>query len=234
MRKIFLDIETLPPDEETGEAIRKLQTCEDKEFRDLALKAEKGRVLTIGVIIEEDGTKTVQGLFGRDAETGRFHLDEARALRSFWNYIGPIRERRDLLIGHNILDFDLPFLLKRSIINRIKPAVISFRRYQDRPIYDTMWQWSLWRYRISLGEVAETLGLCSPKTDEIDGSKAYDHFLAGRHEEIARYCMRDVECTREIYYRLKTENTPELEPYIAWKGTSPNLVTSGQEFGLAA
>ena len=213
MRKIFLDIETLPPDRETMEATANLETCDDKDFRKLALKAEKGRILTIGVIIEENGAVTHQGLFGRSRATGKFHVDEARTLRCFWNLIGEIRERKDLLIGHNILDFDLPFLIKRSIINRVKPPHISFRRYQKNPIYDTMWEWSLWAHRISLNDVCEAIGVTSSKDGDIDGSQIYDYYAAGRHEEIGLYCMRDVECTREVYYCINFEKAPDLQPY---------------------
>lgn len=213
MRKIFLDIETLPPDEETFEAAKNLETCDDKEFRDLALKAEKGRLLTIGVIVEENGVVTKQGLFGRDRATGEFHLDEAKTLRSFWQMVGNINPHRDLFIGHNILDFDLAFLIKKSIINRIKPPVISFRRFQRQPIFDTMWEWSLWRYRISMNDVAEAIGIQSSKGGDIDGSRIYDYFRAGKHHEIALYCMRDVECTREIYYCINFEKAPALQPY---------------------
>lgn len=213
MRKIFLDIETLPPDEETLEATSNLETCGEKEFRDLALKAEKGRLLTIGVIIEENNRVIHQGLFGRDRATGKFHLDETKTLKSFWKFIGEVREGRDLFVGHNILDFDLPFLIKRSIIHRIKPPHISFRRFQQKPIFDTMWQWSLWRYRIKLNDVAEAIGVPSSKDGDIDGSQIYDYFRADRHEEIALYCMRDVECTREIYYCINFEKAPNLEPY---------------------
>lgn len=213
MRKIFLDIETLPPDRETMEATTNLESCDDKDFRKLALKAEKGRILTIGVIIEENGKVTHQGLFGRDRATGKFHVDEARTLRCFWSLIGEIRAGKDLLIGHNILDFDLPFLYKRSIINRVKPPSISFRRYQKNPIYDTMWEWSLWAHRISLNDVCEAIGVQSSKTGDIDGSQIYNYYSAGRHEEIGLYCMRDVECTREVYYCINFEKAPELEPY---------------------
>ena len=213
MRKIFLDIETLPPDREALEATANLETCEDKDFRKLALKAEKGRILTIGVIIEEDGKITHQGLFGRDRATRKFHVNEAKTLRCFWNVVGEINEKNDLLIGHNILDFDLPFLVKRSIINRVQPPQISFRRYQKSPIYDTMWEWSLWGHRISLNDVCEAIGIESSKTGDIDGSQIYDYYQAGRHEEIALYCMRDVECTREIYYCINFQTAPELVPY---------------------
>jgi Predicted 3'-5' exonuclease related to the exonuclease domain of PolB len=213
MRNIFLDIETLPPDTECFAATEDLETCDDKEFRDLALKAEKGRLLTIGVIVEENGVVTKQGLFGRDRETGDFHLDEAKTLHSFWQMVGKVNPNCDLFIGHNILDFDLPFLIKKSIINRIKPPEISFRRYQVRPIFDTMWQWSLWHHRISMDNVAEALGVQSSKDGDIDGSKVYDYFMANKHQEIALYCMRDVECAREIYYRLNFQTAPLLIPY---------------------
>lgn len=230
MRKIFLDIETLPPDRETMEAPANLETCDDKDFRKLALKAEKGRILTIGVIIEENGEVTHQGLFGRDRVTGMFHVDEARTLRCFWNLIGKVRENNDLLIGHNILDFDLPFLIKRSIINRVKPPQISFRRYQKNPIYDTMWEWSLWAHRISLNDVAEAIGVNSSKTGDIDGSQIYDYYSAGRHEEIGLYCMRDVECTREVYYCINFMHAPPLIPY----GSKEKAAVAQSAMALAA
>lgn len=231
MRKIFLDIETLPPDREVLEATANLESCEDKDFRKLALKAEKGRVLTIGVIIEEEGKVVHQGLFGRDRANGLFHVDEAKTLRGFWNLIGSIREGKDLLIGHNILDFDLPFLYKRSIINRVKPPSISFRRYQKNPVYDTMWEWSLWAHRISLNDVAEAIGVKSSKDGDINGSQIYDYYQAGRHEEIALYCMRDVECTREVYYCINFEQAPPLVPYGE---KQPAVTPAAEAMGLAA
>lgn len=230
MRKIFLDIETLPPDRETSEATVNLESCDDKDFRKLALKAEKGRILTIGVIIEENGVVTHQGLFGRDRATGKFHVDEVRTLRCFWNLIGNVKENNDLFIGHNILDFDLPFLIKRSIINRIKPPQISFRRYQKNLIYDTMWEWSLWAHRISLNDVAEAIGVQSSKTGDIDGSQIYDYYQAGRHEEIALYCMRDVECTREVFYCINFMEAPPLIPY----GIKETALISQSAMALAA
>ncbi|HRH40162.1 MAG TPA: hypothetical protein PKY82_00865 [Pyrinomonadaceae bacterium] len=233
MRRIFLDIETLPPDKETVEVHSNLETCTDQEFRDLALSAEKGRLLTIGVIIEENGKVIHHGLFGRDKETGLFHLDEAKTLRSFWKLIGQVNPHKDLFIGHNILDFDLAFLIKRSIINRIQPPKISFRRYQQNPIFDTMWEWSLWRYRISLEDVAEAVGIDSPKNGGITGSQIFDFFRAGRHQEIALYCMRDVECTRAVYYCINFLESPYLEPYSS-KFVARSDKSSANEIALAA
>ena len=232
MRKIFLDIETLPPDKETFVSSASLESADDNEFKKLALKAEKGRVLTVGVIVEENDLVVHQGLFGRDRKSGMFHLDEARTLRSFWNFVGETVEGRDLSVGHNILDFDLPFLIKRSIVHRIKPAKISFARFRQSPIFDTMWQWSLWRERISLNQVAEAIGVASPKNGGVDGSQIYDCFSAGKHEEIAEYCMRDVECTREVYYRLSFETAPAIELYAAKQKSAIRLPNT--ELAVAA
>jgi hypothetical protein len=204
--KVFLDIETLPPDRKAAALISAIEPCADEEFRRLALNGDWGRVLTIGLIIEKNGKELHHGLLGRERQTMMFHLDEARTLRSFWKLLKGFNLQRDLLIGHNIFDFDLLFLYKRSIIQRVRPTVsLSFARYHSQPIFDTMHEWERWKWQrryISLDELAKVLGLESSKREGIDGSKVYDKFCAGCHDEIARYCLRDVELVREIYYRM--------------------------------
>jgi 3'-5' exonuclease len=224
-KRLFIDIETLPPHEglratlnpalvaklERGYRILEREAmaeCTEEQFRRLALHAEYGRVLSIGMIIEQDGEVVCRGVLGRERQSLRFHLNEARTLRGFWNQLRGFDDRRDLIIGHNIFDFDLPFLYKRSVIHRVQPSVrLSFARYRSRPIFDTMKEWELWAWRpgIKLIELAEVLQLGMTKTEGMDGSRIYDRFCAGCHEEIADYCMRDVELTREIYYRLTFE-----------------------------
>lgn len=56
MRRIFVDIETLPPDKDISatELPEEVTACSDEEFRRLALDGDFGRVLTIGVIVEQD------------------------------------------------------------------------------------------------------------------------------------------------------------------------------------
>jgi len=52
------------------------------------------------------------------------------------------RPNVDRVVGHNIYDFDLKFILKRSIIHGVRPTVDrSFARYRKRPIFDTMYEW---------------------------------------------------------------------------------------------
>ena len=222
IRRVFFDIETLPPLEETREQITRqvasaLQsggeklsdetvTAEvDKQFRKLALSGEHGRLLAIGVIVERGNEIESQGILGRERATGKFHLDEARTLRAFWKLISNFDTRKDLIVGHNLMEFDLPFVRKRSIVHRVQPTVsFCFARYRSQPIYDTMKEWAHWAFKanISLDELTKVLGFESPKQNGIDGSHIYDLFREDRHDEIADYCMRDVEAVRSIYYRM--------------------------------
>ena len=228
-RRLFLDIETLPPVETVQEQIaadilattshepvdhEALEAMAAESYRNLALTGEQGRVLTIGMILEEDAEVVYHGVLGLDRESLQFHLDEARTIRSFWRIIRNFNLRADQIIGHNVLDFDLPFLQKRSVIHQIRPSIeIPFRRYQRFPIYDTMWEWTSWRNKISLDHLARALGVSSSKGQGIDGSQIYDAWRAGRHQEIASYCMRDVECVREIYYKMNFTPAPFLQPW---------------------
>jgi hypothetical protein len=206
-RRIFVDIETLPPDKDfcVANLLGEVSACSDDEFRRLALDGDYGRVLTIGVIVEHDGQVIHRGLLGRERQTRMFHLDEARTLGGFWKLLKGFNVSRDLVVGHNLFDFDLPFLYKRSVIHRVRPSVdLSFARYRSRPVFDTMYLWNKWSPRkfVSLDRLAKILGLESSKGQGIDGGRVYDKFCAGCHQEIADYCMRDVELVREIYYRM--------------------------------
>jgi len=222
VKHIYFDIETLPPDESvrasiTVGVVRKLdrrfvaperlddEPCNDAEFRRLSLYAERGRVLCIGVIVERDGCEVLRGVYGRDRETRAFHTDEARTLRSFWAMMRDFDLRRDTLIGHNILEFDAPFLYKRSMVCGVAASVnLSFARYRKQPIFDTMKEWAHWDQRrfISLAELARVLKVEMTKTEGMDGNLVYDFFREGRHEEIAAYCMQDVEMVRAVYRRM--------------------------------
>lgn len=187
-------------------------SCSEEEFRRLALDGDFGRVLTIGVVVEQDDRVIHRGLFGRERQTMMFHLDEARTLRGFWKLLGGFNARRDLVVGHNVLDFDLPFIYKRSVIRRVRPSVeLSFARYRSRPVFDTMHQWNRWSPRkfVSLDRLAKVLGLESSKAQGINGAVVYDRFCEGCHQEIADYCMRDVELVREIYYRMSFADESE-------------------------
>lgn len=231
MKRIFFDVESLPPEgEETArlnpaiisrlckskreqpETEQNVIAPKSEDLRKLALHAEYGRVLAIGIIVESDGTPVRYGVLGFDSERAVFHTDEGRTLRQFWKLLVGFNASRDLIIGHNALDFDLPFIYNRSRINRVRPSVrFSFARYKSAPIYDTMREWAHWnpQQHLSLAHLAEVLRLDISKSENLSGATLYDEFLAGNHQAIADYCLQDVIVTRAAYYRL---TQPDIEP----------------------
>ena len=147
-------------------------------------------------------------------------------LAEFWRMLDTFSTRRDVVVGHNIFDFDLKFIYKRSVIHFIRPSVdFSFARYRSQPIFDTMHEWEKWGYgnKISLDKLAKVLGLASSKDGGVDGSLVYTLFKAGQHRVIRDYCLRDVEVTRAIYRRLTfadaDERSVELMPAFANRET---------------
>ena len=112
--------------------------------------------------------EVVVAVLHNPAKTGTFPVDERAILLEFWDRLRGFRPSVDRIVGHNVFDFDLKFILKRSIIHDVRPTVdLSFARYRNQPIFDTMHEWERWSYgsRIGLDKLARVLGLSSSKTN---------------------------------------------------------------------
>ncbi|HEX8932386.1 MAG TPA: ribonuclease H-like domain-containing protein, partial [Patescibacteria group bacterium] len=202
MIKMFFDIETLPSPEDAKEIHvdilrKKMKDKTDEEIHvSTSFEGTFGRICCIGIIKEDE-----RGLIQKDVFAG----SEKEILTNFWKAAEGVHR----YVGHNIWAFDLPFIYKRSIINGVKPIALNFARYRNIPIYDTMMEWELWNMMKAqkLDTLAKILGLPTSK-DEMDGSMVADYFKAGRIEEIKKYCMKDVELTRKVYYKMTFEEMP--------------------------
>lgn len=199
--KLFLDIETLPVAGDQIEIIKQFyQEMQKKKgsltksnldfetfMRNTSFQGEFGRIFCIGYAKDDEEVKCLSG-------------NEPKMLQDFW----ALAREATLFIGHNIMEFDLRFIYKRSWIHQVKPSRdLSFARYRSEPIFDTIKEWEKWSSQgTSLHKLSIALGLVSPKEEGLDGSKVYDYYLAGRQEEIIKYCKRDVEATREIYRKI--------------------------------
>lgn len=204
MIKLFFDIETIPSADEHKEIhveiLKKRVRNEEKTIEEIytetSLEGTFGRICCIGIIKEGP-----QGILQKEVLDG----NEKEMLTKFW--YAAVNVHR--FIGHNIWAFDLPFIYKRSIINGVKPRWdISFARYRNIPIYDTQQEWELWGFGKAqkLDTLAKVLGLPTSK-DEMDGSMVWQYYQDGKMEDICRYCMKDVELTRQVYYKMTFENS---------------------------
>ena len=163
-----------------------------------SLNGDLGEIITIGFKVENDITMTI---FRKDGET------EKELLEIFIDYISrEIKtkggtDNRITWIGHNLIKFDLPFIFKRCVINNIKPSFdIPINARHGMNAYDTSAAWCLYGKYISQDSLCRTLGL--PTKQGMDGSKVYQAWLDGKHEEIADYCKSDVDTVVSLYNRL--------------------------------
>jgi DNA polymerase elongation subunit (family B) len=149
-RILFFDIETVPTEHgfKHGKP-RGADEPEEQYIKRLSLSAVTARVLCVGFAVEPPIDAPAEILAG----------DEAAILKDFWALV----ERADLFVGHNVLDFDLKFIVQRSTIHRIKPSRdIPFARFRNAPVFDTMQEWTRWgREGVSLEALALVLGLAS-------------------------------------------------------------------------
>jgi len=203
MKKMFLDIETIPAGGNNLEKLKDIFESKKKKYEEANLKFGKkftdfvsqtnfsgsfGRILCIGYAIDNEEVDILTG-------------PEEKMLEEFWR----LAKNTDLFIGHNVMDFDLRFIYQRSIIHQVQPTRdLSFARYRNNPIYDTLREWQKWgggNGYDSLDALAKALDLPSSKQG-IDGSQVYKFYQMGKLEEIYIYCKADVALTRKIYKKM--------------------------------
>jgi 3'-5' exonuclease len=206
-RTIFIDIETLPAlnNSTSGSTASSAEAPLDENHLKMALNGDFGRLLCIGFIDELPRGEVERGVLGWDSQRGTFHGDERQMLVEFWCRMKTFRPQLDRIVGHNIFDFDLRFILKRSVVHGVRPTVsLSFARYRNQPIFDTMHEWERWSFgaKPSLDTLARVLNLESSKQAGVNGSQIFQLFQAGQMQVIRDYCAKDVELTRAIYQRM--------------------------------
>ncbi len=198
---IIIDIETLPTEVPFDAGFWK----DEEAYGRTSLDGNFGRILCIGYIREYDDERPLEyGCFGWNEATGGFE-SERKTLEDFWSAMRDFKPNRDTVVGHNIFEFDWPFIMQRSVIKGVQPAVrLSTARYRSQPIFDTMKEWDSWSYKkyTSLGKLAFVLGLPSPKEEFITGANLAERFAEGHYREIYEYCMRDVKATRNAYRKM--------------------------------
>lgn len=115
--------------------------------------------------------------------------------------------------GHNIKEFDIPFLCRRILINGLYiPRFLDFQNMKpwDTPVTDTLhlWRFGDYKHYTSLKLLAGALNVPSPK-DDIDGSQVGEvYWQENNLERIVFYCQKDVATVGNVVLRFK--NIPLL------------------------
>lgn len=107
-------------------------------------------------------------------------------------------------VAHNAA-FDMGFLWRRAIVNRVAvPTWLPGPMARAGKDYGcSMLVWAGFGGRVSLDSLCSALGVHSPKDGGMDGSQVFDAWLAGEHERIAAYNLRDTIAVAEVWNLLQ-------------------------------
>lgn len=223
-RILFVDIETATQYKEYEDIedsmrphwqkkVRRLVTAEEypsfeEEFAALyhdkgAIYAEFAKVIciSVGYILE--------GEEGMTFKVKSFYDDEEHdSLKAFHDLLNNHYYDRfnQFVCGHNIKEFDIPFICRRSMVNNLELPnmldIAGYKPWQVHHLLDTMEMWKFGDYKhyTSLDLLCSVLNVTTPKSD-MDGSQVSDAYWDGRIEEITAYCQRDVIATAQVYLR---------------------------------
>ena len=150
--------------------------------------------------------------------------DEHQLLQDFLTTIHQIESvnRQWNFAGHNIKEFDLPFLCRRILINHLViPWFLNFqsRKPWETSIVDTFQYWRFGEYKnfTSLRLLTASLGIHSPTFDDrdLEGSQIGQAYWAeGDLERIKRYGEKDVFAVANIILCLKNQPILQSEAVV--------------------
>lgn len=109
--------------------------------------------------------------------------------------------------GHNIKEFDIPYICRRMLINDLKlpkALQINAKKPWEVNIMDTLDFWKFGDYKnyTSLKLLTAVLGIPTPK-DDIDGSQVAEVFYQNDDlPRIVSYCQKDVLATAQVWLKM--------------------------------
>ena len=153
----------------------------------VALFPEFGRIACLSYGIWKNGEIQIASIVDNDEKTllkkvaNLFHRAGANGL---------------IPTGWNIKNFDVPWIVRRLLINGIEvPQILS--TYEKKPwemgIFDMKDYWkSGSSLDVTFEEACFGMGIPTPK-DDIDGSQVHEKFWKAEYDRIATYCEKDVK-----------------------------------------
>jgi predicted PolB exonuclease-like 3'-5' exonuclease len=173
----------------------------------------RGRIVAIGVIRIDDGRSCA--LYEVPGQT-ELHIEKAgsrtyisgtekQILEKFWEWF----DNDSRFISFNGRQFDGPFLMIRSAVNGVQPRrdLVGYR-YQMHPNCDLREALNFYgttnnrQFKFNLDLACKTFGIATSKGEGVDGRSVESWYRAGRHREIADYCLEDVRATWELYEKI--------------------------------
>lgn len=218
----YADFNQLPPavqklfNDKTGRFRKEEEDPAEYYFSKAGILAEFGKIIVIscGYFVKKDDHYVL------NIKTYSGH-DEKLLLETFTPTLINVSKNDYLLCGHNIKEFDVPWLCRRFLINGLAlPPVLDI--YGKKPWevnhVDTLelWKFGDFKNYTSLNLLAHVLQVPTPK-DDIDGSMVGNvYWKEDNLNRITKYCSKDVIAVAQVIMRLK--GLPLLnEEYIVFQ-----------------
>lgn len=193
MSHIYFDIETGPAANAREFCVepkdKRNKSIED-QLADAALSAITGRVLVVAVQVGNTAPTFYEG-------------DEKQLLSDFWRDYRAFRGQSNApdWVGFNIADFDLPFLIRRSWVNAVKPPpCLNERGYMLPHFIDLRDVWGCGQHQPKggLDVIARLMGLPGKTSDGAGFAELY----AKDREAALAYAAADLAATKAVAERL--------------------------------
>ncbi len=177
-------------------------------YKDRAgIYAEFGKIICISVgFMVPDGEGGFQLRLKSFASDDEHHLlsEFKQLLEQYYN-----NPQSHGLCGHNIKEFDIPYICRRMLINQIPlPYILDIggkKPWELNYLIDTLVLWKFGDYKnyTSLKLLAAAFGFPSPKDDIHGGEVGRVYWEENDLERIAVYCEKDVAATTQLYLKYK-------------------------------
>lgn len=216
---LFLDIETVPQHEQFSALDLEMQQLWEQKtlyqrkeeftaeafYERAGIWAEFGKIVCISA-----------GYFAFKNDMRQFRVtsffgEEAALLRDFSSHVEHYWNRAPhVFCGHNIKEFDIPFLARRMIVNDVPlPSKLNLfgKKPWEVPHLDTLELWKFGDYKnfTSLKLLSKVLGIPSSK-DDIDGSEVGRVYYEEKNiDRIITYCEKDVIAVAQVLLKFRRE-----------------------------
>jgi uncharacterized protein YprB with RNaseH-like and TPR domain len=220
MRKIIFDIETCCfPFESLSESqqeylLRYAEKEQNEEIRTqkredairyLSLYPLTAKVIALGIFdVEKEKTFVYYENNSEEEwslENKNVHfkgVKEEDILKSFWRII----DVTDQVITFNGKNFDIPFLMTRSAVHKIRPCKnLLSKRYDSSLHIDLLEQFTYFGLirKFNLDFYCHAFGIDSPKSKGVSGMDVKNLYEAGKFKDIAVYCSEDVFAEYKLF-----------------------------------
>ncbi len=225
-RVLFFDIETVPmvaSFEELDEEMQLLWKYKTDRFKPTDISDADYFFKKAGVYAEFGKIVCISaGFFTRPKEEEEIPLqfriksfygdDEQEVLTPFLEMLMQYFHvpTQSYLCGHNITEFDVPFICRRAVIHGLKlPNLLDVNGLKpwEHPFLDTMRLWKFGDYKnfTSLRLLTKLMGVPSPKND-MEGSMVASVYWQDQDlPRIHQYCQQDVVALAQLLLRFRGE-----------------------------